>query len=257
MLTPYDDVNEVLDGLLTAVSPILGDQFIGLYLTGSLASGGFNPGRSDIDFIVATADDLPDGTVAALAAMHARLRANGSYWAARLEGDYVPLAALRRHDPAKSSYPHLGDDGHFDVEGHDNSMVIQFHILREQGMALAGPPPHTLIDPIPPDALRQAMGGMLATWKRRDLTHPARQANDYQVYAILTMCRIMYTLRFGAAASKSTAAKWAIGAVDGRFHPLIQQADAWQNGMPFDKMTETLDFIGYTLTQSAKYEEAQ
>ncbi len=240
-------VADILEELLTAVSPILGAQFIGLYLTGSLASSDFNPNRSDIDFIVATANDLPDELVAALAVMHARLRANGANWATRLEGDYIPLAALRRHDPARARYPHLGDDGHFAVEGHDNSMIVQFHILREKGLALAGPPPHTLVDLVSPDDLRQAMNGMLATWERRDMTHPERRTPDYQAYAVLTMCRILYTLRFGAVVSKPVAARWAMRVVDGRYSSLIQQADAWQNGMPFDKLAETLDFIRYVI----------
>jgi predicted nucleotidyltransferase len=54
-LTPYSDVNAVLQELLTAVQPILGRQFIGLYLYGSLAASDFHPNRSDIDFVVVTA----------------------------------------------------------------------------------------------------------------------------------------------------------------------------------------------------------
>ena len=247
-MTLYPDVNAVLDALLTAVPPILGPQFIGLYLTGSLALGDFNSGRSDIDFIVATAGELPDETVAALAAMHARMRAGGAFWATRLEGDYVPLPALRRYDPARADYPHLGDDGHFAVEGHDPTMIVQYHVLRKKGVTLAGPPPRTLIDPIPPDDLRQAMRGVLAVWAARDMDDPARREPEYQVYAVLTMCRILYTLRFGEVVSKPAAARWAMGVVDGRFTPLIERANAWQMGRPFDKLDETRDFIRYTLT---------
>jgi hypothetical protein len=31
--------------------------------------------------------------------------------------------------------------------------VIHRHMLREHGVVLAGPPPHTLIDPVQPDEL--------------------------------------------------------------------------------------------------------
>ena len=39
---------------------------------------------------------------------------------------------------------------------------IHRHILREQGVVLAGPPPRTLIDPVQPDELREAVRGILS-----------------------------------------------------------------------------------------------
>jgi hypothetical protein len=45
--------------LLTEVKAVLGDYFISLYLHGLLAGGGFNPGRSDIDFFVANMGEHP------------------------------------------------------------------------------------------------------------------------------------------------------------------------------------------------------
>jgi hypothetical protein len=258
-LADLPGIRVILEALLTAVQPILGPQFIGLYLTGSLASGDFNPDRSDIDFIVATADDLPDETIATLAAMHTRLRANGTYWATRLEGDYIPLAALRRHDPARLRYPHLGDEGHFAVEEHNSNMVIQYHILREKGVVLSGPPPHTLIDPIGPDELKQAVQGTLRVWWQPMLDDPTRmQSSEYQAFAVLTMCRMLYTFQVGDVVSKPAAAKWAMEVGDGhidsaqckRFTSLIQQANTWHNGMPFDKLEETLDFIDYVIRKA-------
>jgi len=41
--TSYLAVNRLLQNLLVNVQMILGNQFIGMYLYGSLASGGFNP----------------------------------------------------------------------------------------------------------------------------------------------------------------------------------------------------------------------
>ena len=250
--TPYSDVNAILAELLTAVQPILGPQFIGMYLHGSLAAGDFNPNRSDIDFVVATTTELANETVSTLAAIHAQIRAGGSYWATRLEGDYIPLAALRRYDPARACYPHLGDDGHFAVEQHGGEAIIQFHILRENGVVLAGPALDSVIDPITPGDLQYATRDILHGWWQSRLANPVHlAANDYQAYAILTMCRLLYTLQLGEIVSKPAVARWAMGKVDGRFTSLIQLANAWQNGMPFDKLDETIDFIRYTLIQSS------
>ena len=45
--TPYEDVNLILNLLLANVQEVLTNQFIGLYLYGSLATGDFDPKTSD------------------------------------------------------------------------------------------------------------------------------------------------------------------------------------------------------------------
>ena len=52
--TPYADVNAILADLLARVQAVLGENFVGMYLYGSLATGTFDPESSDIDFLVAT-----------------------------------------------------------------------------------------------------------------------------------------------------------------------------------------------------------
>ena len=79
--TLYSDVNVLISLLLSKVQATLGDQFIGLYLGGSLALGDFDPHWSDIDFVVVTADELPPETVVVLEEMHVHLWDTGSKWA--------------------------------------------------------------------------------------------------------------------------------------------------------------------------------
>ena len=52
--TPYPEVNVLLFRLLKEVQEALGEQFIGMYLYGSLASGDFDEKSSDVDFVVVT-----------------------------------------------------------------------------------------------------------------------------------------------------------------------------------------------------------
>src|ERR1043166_2945371 len=70
--TPYPDVNEILDKLLSNVREILQDQFIGMYLFGSLANGDFDK-FSDIDVLVVTNNDISDRVFSALQSMHTRI----------------------------------------------------------------------------------------------------------------------------------------------------------------------------------------
>lgn len=226
--TPYPDVNAALRLLLAGVREVLGPRLVGLYLSGSLASGGFEPLRSDVDFVAVTDDALPDEMLPALKAMHARVTASGLPWAAKLEGVYIPQRALRRYDPAQAWHPALRVDGSFDVDGLGSDWIIQLYTLREQGIALAGPGPQTLIDPVLPDDLRQAALATLREWWAPMLGDHARlRSREYQAYAALTMCRALYTLQFGAVGSKALAARWAQETLGGRWEALIEMALAW------------------------------
>lgn len=240
----------MLHVLLTGVRTVLGDHFVGMYLYGSLASGDFDPRRSDIDF-VATAEELPDRLIPALGAVHARMAASDLRWALKLEGSYISRKALRRYDPADAPCPQI-NEGHFSVARHGSDWVIQRHILREQGVVVAGPPLQTLIDPVQPNDLRRAVLGILHEWWSPMLQNPARLRNTgYQSYAVLTMCRALYTLEHGAVVSKLAAARWARETLAERWAVLIERALAWPHDVQPGNMRETLEFIRHTLERTA------
>ncbi len=248
--TPYSDVNDVLHALLSSVQAVLGDRFVGLYLYGSLASGDFDPQTSDIDFVVVTAEEIPGETILALEAMHMRLWAGGSQWAKKLEGTYLPQAALRRYDPNDVARPSV-NEGKFYLGSQGTDWVIQRHNLREQGVAVIGPPLQSLIDPVNPDDIRQAVQEFLREWWAPMLQNPVRLRSDvYQAYAVLTMCRALYTLQYGQIISKPAAARWAQETLGERWAGLIARASAWRPGAQMDRFNETLDFIRYTLNRS-------
>ncbi len=245
--TSYPEVNTVLQRLLAATQTTLGEQFVALYLYGSLASGDFDPERSDLDFAVVTEANLPTATVAALEDLHTRLWASGLKWAAKLEGAYVPRATLRRHAPTAAPCPTL-NEGQFYLAQLGSDWVIQRHILREHGVMVAGPPPDTLIDPVSPDDLRGAVRGILQEWWAPTLTQPARlQTSEYQAYAVLTMCRALHALQSGAIVSKPVAARWVQAAVSETRAALIEWALAWTPSDHSDHLAPTLDFVRYTL----------
>jgi hypothetical protein len=246
--TPYPDINAVLHMLLADVQAALGDLFVGLYVHGSLASGDFDPERSDIDFVVVTAEALPDTIFPTLAAMHSRIIGSGLSWATKLEGTYFPQQALRRYQPSDTLYPSL-NEARFYMGTHGSDWVIQCHILREHGIALAGPNPRDLIDPVAPDDLRRAMRALLREWWAPMLDDTTRlRSPEYQAYAVLTMCRALYTLETGAVASKPVAARWVQAALGNPRVMLIERALSWRAGMPLDALDEVLDFIQYTLS---------
>lgn len=249
--TQYATINSLLTALLSAQQQVLGDTLVGLYLGGSLAAGDFAPLRSDIDFLTVTTEAVTNEVLPALEAMHARITEIGGEWAKRMEGPYIPLDALRRYDPANATHPKLGTGGHFHICGHGSDWIIQAHVFREQGIALAGPPVRGLIDPVGPDDLRRASAGILQEWWLPQLDEPFRlHDREYQAYATLTMCRVLYTIEQGTVAAKSTAARWAKGAFGGGRAGLIDRALAWPTGPQPDELAETLEFVRFTIERN-------
>jgi predicted nucleotidyltransferase len=244
--TRYPDINAVLSMVLSGARAILEDRFVGLYLYGSLACGHFDRQSSDIDFLVVTTEELAEDVVTALANMHACL-ADESRWAKELDGDYIPAGMLRRHDPARSRYPHLGWGGvRLRVEGHGSDAVIMRHLLREWGMTVAGPPPRTLIDPVSPAELRQAVRALAREWWVPAIDDPARLSDPHHlIYAVLTMCRLLYTVEHGAIVPKPVAAQWAQQALEARWRPLVARA-ATREVRQTD-LGETRHFLQYAL----------
>lgn len=249
--TGYPDVDAALRLLLDELQGALGQQLVGLYLHGSLAAGGFEPGRSDVDLLAVTEGELDAECLAALEGAHARVQASGLYWAMRLELSYIPRDALRCYDPEDAVHPALRMDGSFGHDLHGSDWVLQRHVIRERGLVLLGPDPHTLIEPVPPDQIRWAARETLREWWAPQLDDQSRlRSDEYQAYAVLTMCRALYTLHHADVVPKAAAARWAQEALGSRWSPLIARALNWRHGDAMDALDETLALIRCTLARA-------
>jgi hypothetical protein len=245
--TSYLAINQVLQALLLQVQTILGEDFVGLYLYGSLASGDFVPARSDIDFVVVTASELPAGMITALEVMHTQLWATGGKWALKLEGTYISRQALWRYDPQDGPFPCV-NEARFYLSRHASDWILQRHILRERGVVVAGPEIRTMIADVSPEEIRSAVLGYLHEWWQPMLRNPERlHSREYQAYATLSMCRALYTLQDGGVASKVASARWAQHNLGESWRGLINRALAWPLGDQPDEFTETLAFLKYAL----------
>jgi hypothetical protein len=229
--TLWLQVNRVVDGLREGLGGALGDGLVGLYLSGSLALGGFHPPSSDIDVLVATTGMLDEAAVQRLAAMHATLRTTGG-WTARLEVVYLPVATLGRYDPSdQRSYPIAASGRDLAVGRQSPTWVLDRWVAREHGLTVAGPRPSTLIDPIGPQALQAAVRGLLLRFWAGQLEGPApawlRPRSD-QAFAILSMCRALYCLEHGVVVSKPAAAAWASQQLGPPWPELVARALGWR-----------------------------
>lgn len=245
--TPFEAVNNMLEKLLLGAQSVLENNFAGLYLYGSLASGDFDLQTSDIDFLVVTFDEISDEAIWSLQAMHENLWQSGGKLAAKLEGSYVPLRDLRRYEASDKKYASV-NEGKFYLGRHGSDWIIQRHILREQSVTVAGASLQSSIDRIQPDDLRRAVAGLLNEWWSPMLENPAFIKDDeYQAYAVLTMCRALFTLEHGTVASKPVSARWAREKLDESWSELIEQSLNWKHGEQINKLNEVLNFIRHTV----------
>jgi hypothetical protein len=251
--TAYKDVNAILHLLYAKVQEILGSRLVGFYLYGSLSLGDFDSASSDIDFLVVTAEELSEEVLEALRVMHADIASSGFPYADHLEGSYIPREALRRYDPANARHPTIGIDWPFHIGEHGPNWIIERYIVREHGIIVYGPSPQMLIDPITPQELRIAVREQLKSrWQSSLLTDPEwLRPRDYQAFAVLTLCRALYTLHDGTISSKPQAAAWA-QAMYPQWRPIIERSMAWRSQHEKDELTETLAFLQEALMEALK-----
>ncbi len=257
--TTDSDLNAVLQEFVAGVCAVLGKTFIGAYLVGSLAVGDWDS-DSDVDFLVVIDDDVHDDDVARLNAMHSRIHHLASpRWAQHLEGSYFPIRVLRSGDPARTPILFL-DNGSESLiwSGHDNKYVVRW-VLREYGIALAGPPAADLVELIPPEEMRNEVTVIMHDWANDILARRYNIDNRWaQPYVVLSYCRMLQTLETGRVTSKLDASLWGKAVLDRRWSGLIQRA--WderpnpslkirQQADPSD-YEATLDFIHYAISRT-------
>ena len=258
--TPYPDLNAVLEALVQRVQDALGGSFVAACLQGSFAIGDFDQ-HSDVDYAMVVEEVLTGEQVSALQEVHAAIYDLDCAWAQHLEGSYFPKAVLRDHTRLGEKLWYLDNGSRTLVQSeHCNTIVVRWTV-REHGVALAGPPPRSLVDPIPVEALRQDILATIQDWGAEILAEPERYNNRfYQGFIVLSYCRMLHDLRFGDTSSKRASAEWAKATLDPGWADLIDRAWATRPvpevsvRTPADPQdfARTLAFVRYVTDESAR-----
>ena len=254
---PDRELNGILNQLLEGVRPVLGRQFLGGYLSGSFAHGGWDA-DSDVDFVIVVEEDLDPLILDDLKAVHAGVFTLEHYWARHLEGSYFPKAILADLNRTNEPLWYL-DNGslNFERSTHDNSLVNRW-VLREYGLILEGPVPSLWIPRIPEIFLKAEVWWTMREWGGDILSGTYRISSRFaQAFTALMYCRMLHTLSSGRVQSKQAGADWAKKTLDAKWRPLIDDAlsarvNQYQRVYePADpqKIRETRDFIRYALME--------
>ncbi len=222
--TPYPHVNNLLNQLLARMRQILGEKLAGLYLYGSLVTGDYDDDTSDVDLLAAITADLDATEFEALDKMHLSIVSERPQWNNRLEIAYLSLHALKTFKTQTSQIAIIspGEPFHFREAGID--WLMNWYVVREKGHTLYGPPPQSIIEPASKAEYVQAVQDHMRGWRKWVKDMPTRPS---QAYAILTMCRGLYTYKNGEQVSKLQAARWAEQQLP-EWAPLIRNALVWR-----------------------------
>lgn len=258
--TPYTEVNAILSDFAARTQAILAEQFLGLYLVGSLALGDFNPQTSDIDWIVITQGEISSVLFEALRVLHVEFDQSGSSWANKVEAVYIPKIALNHPAATSAVYPQVERGTKLFLAPLETGWVFQRHTLREHGVVVAGPEPRAWIEPIDPNQMRQAAATISSGWLEQSRRDPdwvawAREQNSLS-FIVLTLCRLLYSLETGRVASKPAAARWAGENTARCWKGLIQRSLAGQGSqqeVTEAEYTEMLAFLNYTCRLTSSY----
>jgi GrpB-like predicted nucleotidyltransferase (UPF0157 family)/RimJ/RimL family protein N-acetyltransferase len=250
--TKYKEINDLLRQLLLQIQSILENEFVGMYIGGSLAGDSFNSKTSDIDCYIITTKVLSEKRVRKIEEMHNQFYSSKLKYAKRIEASYVPQKDLLNFDP-NGMRPYF-NEGRCCMGHYGNNYLIELFVLREKGISIAGPDIKCLIKEISTQNLKAAIQKNLHEYWEANLIDCSKfKRSDYQVFAILTMCRTLYSLETGKIASKIEAAEWAMQPLDTKWKNLIELAIAWEPSQEINRLEETQNFVRYVLNKSRDY----
>ena len=218
---------ELLKALAGRYLELLGENFVGLYVHGSYAMGGFNPEKSDLDYIIvcdrepdaATKRCILDATVAYMQLAPAK----GLEMHLMLREDCLayrhPPRFLAHYSPAHTR-AYLADPVGYvaRMQGRDMDLAAHLTVMYARGRRVCGPEVRAVFGPVPREAY---LASILedAGWSEADA-----------MYHVLNRCRTLAYVSDGQVRSKKEGALWALENLDPRWHALIRETLACYEG---------------------------
>ena len=250
MLTPYPDINLLLEQLVNNIHEVLGKNIAGVYLYGSLVWGDFDIEISDIDLLAATTISINEKEFSDLKVMQDDFAQSHKKWNDRIEIAYMSLNALRTFKTQPSQVAIISPGEPFNLKEAGNDWLINWYIVRERGLTLFGPSPKELIESISKAEFIEAVKNQTKDW-REWIVHTIN-SRPYQAYAILTMCRALYAYKNGEQVSKKQAALWVMQELP-QWSEQIQKALQWRSDYRNKDITheetypETVKFVNFII----------
>jgi predicted nucleotidyltransferase len=179
----------LLDRLAAAATSVLPDATV--IVTGSLALGNYQPGKSDVDLLVLS--DAPiDGLVEAVEQAWRQEPGEFDLRVVR----YAVAARPRRRPHLALGISDYGDRFEVERDIEEADLVVEFSVCRQLGRS-------DVIGPVPAEWVDEVGAAVLTRWKTIGDDAPDREL------MALTACRIWRFREERVHCSKPAAAQWA------------------------------------------------
>ena len=246
-VTPYPAINTVLTEWADGLMRLLGNNVVGLYLSGSLAYGDFVPERSDIDLEAVVRSPLSQGELRSIEELHRQVEGHCPMWAGRIECSYVPLKLVRELTPPATSRPWWGFGTFYAEAPAGNEWIINHYLLAKYGIALEGPDFNELIPSIDLRTVQQASArDLFQEWVPKIDDSAWLSNSHHQSYLVLNLCRILHTVIHGWPGSKVVAGRWAKAAYP-QWRKLIEEAERWGYGDEMKRQADAVVFLRFAV----------
>jgi hypothetical protein len=152
---------------------------------------------------------------------------------------YLPTAALRDFLDRESPIVVISPGEPLHAKRTSPGWAMNWHMVREHGVALCGPPPDSLIAQTSFDDFVAAVHTHMAELPGRT---EAAGNPAFRAYAVLTACRALHACREHRQTSKRKAAQWATDRFPA-WADVIRWADAWhESGRRVNPADEAMIF---------------
>jgi Domain of unknown function (DUF4111)/Nucleotidyltransferase domain len=246
------DARETLEQLTLELKRHFGSELLGLYLFGSLASGGFRPGKSDLDLIAILKTDVDEEQLEALKGLHAGFVSERPEWVERVEVRYASRDVLQTLAGRPSGLVAVTSPGEpLGLKDAGFDWTLNWHDVCTHGETLLGPPPLELGPEVTREAYEQAVRAGLGEWATAVREPWVAYVPAHQAYAVITICRALHLLATGERATKEKAAAWGAETYPD-WAPLIRGAWTTYNADVREPHRALVAFTDHAVTEAER-----
>ena len=245
------NTKKIVFNLVSETKQIMNDNFIGFYLHGSLAMGGFNPLSSDLDVLVVTHESLKIETKRKLA----NLYLNSSTKPYPIEISFLTKFQLHNWQhpyPYEFHYSEFWRD-RYEVDlfekrftylsediKTDPDLAAHITIMNYRGICIEGSSISEVFPRIPSSDFLSSIKG--------DYEGCLANIVDDPIYCSLNMLRVFWYVKEGVISSKQEAGNWGLTSLpdemNGTMQKIINSYQSERGSYQFDK-TELIILRNY------------
>ncbi|NMC80930.1 MAG: DUF4111 domain-containing protein [Chloroflexi bacterium] len=230
-----EKLNAILDLYADSLQRQLGDDLIGIYLTGSIALGGYHENKSDMDFTTLVRKPLPGNALPLIKNVHRDVR--NRYPQSKLEGHYITMHELGKN-PEEIEPVVTYHDGKLE-KGYRGINMVTWFTLKKYGVTVWGLPVKELALDVTENNLLSYVSENVNSYWARWLLDTKKLFSPKGIYAltdksiewgVLGISRMVYTLSEKDVTSKDKVVTYALEHTPRNHHKILNEAHCIRTG---------------------------